>query len=422
MCSDDGVCLGAACDDGVANGAESDVDCGGACPACPDGGACIAGQDCASAVCTDGECQAPTCDDFVRNGDETGSDCGGPDCGVCGAGQGCNDADDCASEVCTGRRCQAPTCEDGVLNGNEVAVDCGGNACDGCDPGEACRGNDDCASLVCTNDVCVADTCEDEVQNGNESDVDCGGGDCDECPDGGACEEDADCASDVCVDDACARLRSCLEIISSGRSDGDGVYEIDPDGDEEGLPFDVFCDMTTDDGGWTEINLEAAAVKFGAEMVAVLAAPTAGIDAENRPFTRDAGGDHTYHYTIEFPPGFTEFYLADYVLKANAGGGGHTSDIYFDRFVQETWAAGFLGGGVGDVSFGAASEDGPTTSFARHLDANFDCAACELEWPAGADIFGLEGGEATQFRIGWGEAGGQAEGWFPWWSGTIRVR
>ncbi|MEL6942903.1 MAG: T9SS type A sorting domain-containing protein, partial [Bacteroidota bacterium] len=49
------------CDDGIQNGDETGVDCGGSdCPACPE----------------------PTCDDGIQNGNETGVDCGG-DCAPC---------------------------------------------------------------------------------------------------------------------------------------------------------------------------------------------------------------------------------------------------------------------------------------------------------------------------------------------------
>ncbi|HFA51322.1 MAG TPA: hypothetical protein ENJ95_20095 [Bacteroidetes bacterium] len=72
------------CSDGIQNGDETGVDCGGSsCAACP------------------------TCSDGVQNGDETGVDCGGS-CTAC------------------------PTCDDGIQNGDEEGVDCGGTNCPVC--------------------------------------------------------------------------------------------------------------------------------------------------------------------------------------------------------------------------------------------------------------------------------------------------
>jgi hypothetical protein len=67
---------------------------------------CLSGTDCESQVCSGGSCQPPTCNDGVHNGDETDVDCGGATCPGCGVGQGCNVPSDCAS----GLTCDAGMC------------------------------------------------------------------------------------------------------------------------------------------------------------------------------------------------------------------------------------------------------------------------------------------------------------------------
>ena len=199
----------------------------------------------------DGGAPTPTCSDGVQNGNETGVDCGGSDCAPCSTA--CNDnevnvsitfdnypeetawtlknasgttvatgsystanadgstvnetyclPDGCydfvitdaygdgiccsygngsytvtsgsttlalggtftnsdATNFCLGSG-PAPTCTDGIQNGNETGVDCGGP---------------DCAPCV------VPPTCTDGIQNGDETGVDCGGSNCAPCSTGG---------------------------------------------------------------------------------------------------------------------------------------------------------------------------------------------------------------------------------------------
>ncbi len=45
--------------------------------------------------------------------------------------------------------------------------------------------------------------------------------------------------------------RNCAEIKASGGSVGDGLYTIDVDGSGDLDPFEVYCNMTVFDGGWT---------------------------------------------------------------------------------------------------------------------------------------------------------------------------
>ncbi len=155
---------GSSCTDGVKNGNETGVDCGGSCPACTtsgcpafvqpmggdpgykiddkvtfNGGAyrslinanfwspSAAPQYWASTTCT----STSSCTDGVKNGNETGVDCGG------------------SCPACT----PTASCTDGVKNGNETGVDCGGS-CPACTPTASCT---------------------DGVKNGNETGVDCGG-------------------------------------------------------------------------------------------------------------------------------------------------------------------------------------------------------------------------------------------------------
>jgi hypothetical protein len=96
----------------------------------------------------------PTCSDGIKNGNESGVDCGGS-CPKCGTGQGCQESGDCASGFCQGNVCKVPTCSDSVKNGSESDVDCGGS-CPRCPNTKRCTGPNDCVTAYCVNTSCQA--------------------------------------------------------------------------------------------------------------------------------------------------------------------------------------------------------------------------------------------------------------------------
>ena len=169
------TCTPVTCDDGIQNGDETGVDCGGSsCDACP------------------------TCDDGVQNGAETGVDCGGPDCGGCAT---CDDGIQNGGETgvdCGGADCTAcPTCDDGVQNGSETGVDCGGPDCDACP------------------------TCNDGIRNGSETGVDCGGPDCGacdlDCPNPSVITQNIWIQSQTQIDGFRARYGDCVHLTGNLR-------------------------------------------------------------------------------------------------------------------------------------------------------------------------------------------------------------
>lgn len=139
---------------GVKNGAETDTDCGGGCAAkcglgktCEDAGGAPLNDSCASNFCdfdpVDGvfECAVASCSDGLQNGLESDVDCGGAasGCDRCFVGQFCESDDDCLSSSCASGGgeggfsvCQ-PSCTDTELNGDELGIDCGGSCPNECD-------------------------------------------------------------------------------------------------------------------------------------------------------------------------------------------------------------------------------------------------------------------------------------------------
>ncbi|TNF34625.1 MAG: hypothetical protein EP329_07025, partial [Deltaproteobacteria bacterium] len=217
---------------------------------------CLVASDCVTGLCgEDGLCDpAPTCEDGVMNGDETDVDCGGATCDACEVGEGCLEASDCVTEVCgEDGLCEEapPTCDDGVMNGDETDVDCGGDTCDPCEVGEGCLVASDCVSEICNEDgLCAEDddpdgdgltTAEEEVIGTDPHDPDTDGdgiNDGDEIAGGDPKAydegEDTDPLDADTDDDG---LNDGDERDGKGRAEGvTGLDPLDPDTDGDGLP------------------------------------------------------------------------------------------------------------------------------------------------------------------------------------------
>ena len=263
------------CTDGIRNGNETGVDCGG-----PDCSPCMT---------------APTCSDGIQNGNETGVDCGGPDCAPCMAdecGAGSSNFNLCIEDACNipvnGNFCvdvtvtnftnitglqfrfaypaanldfvsfTSPSALGSALQFNENADgDLRAIYVDADQSGETLPANTVIATLCFTNQTTAPTTidvaslqvgntggmvtgaigndglinaagcsgggggnptCSDGIQNGNETGVDCGGPDCAPCGGsggGGTCGEDTDVFS-VCIGDACdvaLNGQACVDIF-----------------------------------------------------------------------------------------------------------------------------------------------------------------------------------------------------------------
>ena len=242
--------VGPTCNDGIQNGDEEGVDCGGSfCPPCNPTPTCNdgiqngdeEGVDCGGSFCP--PCNpTPTCNDGIQNGDEEGVDCGGSFCPPCNPTPTCNDGIQNGDEEgvdCGGSFCPAcPTCDDGIQNGDEEGVDCGGSFCPACPTCDDGIQNGDEEGVDCGGSFCPAcPTCDDGIQNGDEEGVDCGGSFCPACPtcdDGiqNGDEEGVDCGGTFC--------QPCVSC-------NDGIQNGDETGVDCGGSFCPPC-FTCDDG------------------------------------------------------------------------------------------------------------------------------------------------------------------------------
>ena len=161
--------------------------------------------------------------------------------GVCNSDGTGYDMIECTSQ----QYCEEGTCVDMICEPDQpICVGDLATICNEIGSGYV-EGGSECE--LCLDGECVEVDCEDNIQNGDETDTDCGGS-CPDCPDNSGCLEDSDCASNFCIEGSCAHIYESCAVIGN-ESTGNGIYAIQP-GDSR-RPFLAYCDMTTDDGGWT---------------------------------------------------------------------------------------------------------------------------------------------------------------------------
>jgi len=113
------------CDDGVQNGYERGIDCGGSCKRCL-GDGCMTGDQCSSGLCVDGTCCNAACD------------------GIC---QYCNNPEGNCSDLPKYAKDYEPVCGfDKVCDGFGSCL---------LRPGEVCASAVQCASFRCENNRCA---------------------------------------------------------------------------------------------------------------------------------------------------------------------------------------------------------------------------------------------------------------------------
>jgi hypothetical protein len=199
------VCTMPSCTDKVANGSETDIDCGGSCSdRCADDQKCVADGDCTSTFCREGLCVS-ACSNQIHDATEADVDCGGACSGKCAEGKSCTTGADCETAYCNGGVC-VPHCANSAKDEGETDVDCGGSCSTKCSGGRACGVDGDCKSGTCLGMQCAANPadqgCSNHMTDGSETDMDCGGGGCNACGNNQICLLDSDCAAYLkCRDD-----------------------------------------------------------------------------------------------------------------------------------------------------------------------------------------------------------------------------
>jgi hypothetical protein len=204
-----GVC---GCVNGVQNGSETDVDCGGSCAKkCASAQSCLAGSDCTTGACAEGICCNTSCTGECRSCMSSKT---GLTTGICGNVLDNTDPDNECPNALPQTCLTTGVCKAGACEFHPSSVQCGTSSCSGntlmptdyCSGSGTCvdAGQTSCATPYVCGDPYTCQSCSDGIKNGNEVGIDCGGGgSCNKCGNGVQCTSGVDCVSGYCVDGYC---------------------------------------------------------------------------------------------------------------------------------------------------------------------------------------------------------------------------
>ncbi|APR88638.1 Multiple EGF-like-domain protein 3 precursor [Minicystis rosea] len=237
-----GVCSVASCVDGIKNGTETDVDCGGPCVPCSAGNACQIGSDCGTGVCIDGACAQ--C--------QTATDCPGADT-------------ECRTRTCTAGICGYDTSPVGTPLSTQIPGDCKRQVCDGAgftivvwDDADAPSDSNACTLDVCSGGIVTFVPAPAGTACNQSGGALCNGmGACVECVSPFDCPgADTECRTRTCTAGICGFSFTPAGILLSTQIPGDcrlelcnGAGSTTPIWDDSDLPSsgnDCMIDMCVD--------------------------------------------------------------------------------------------------------------------------------------------------------------------------------
>ena len=214
-----------------------------------------------------------------------------------------------------------------------------------------------------------------------------------------------------------ASSHSCQDILDYNQSVGDGFYDIYLDNE---TTFEVYCDMTTDGGGWTRLDNSVFSTPEVFDFVSTSFLGHQYLWYDNYLLVGDetAALGHDTRLDITLPFSYSQFYLQDYKARAKNGQieTGDTVAIY-DWTVQAPQYP--ANSGWGDIAFGSVDTTRPTTSYTEE-GVHSQITNNNITFP-NSNIFSL-GISSEIFSIRTTESGGENEDLYIWHSGYVFVR